>query len=83
MFTSRTLKRQMESLLVLYSFFRKSKHAKTKSRDQSKMLEKNVFLTLSIEKKTKALSDEKEKKKLFVQKYKFLWWLKKEILRIF
>ena len=62
------LKRQMESLLALYSFFRKNKHAKAKSRDQSKMLEKKCLFNLVNCKKKQKLSDEKEGKKTFCAK---------------
>ena len=75
------LKRQMENLLALYSFFRKSKRAKTKSRGQSKMLEKKcLFNHVNLKKNTERRKGEK---KLFVQKFKFCCRLKKEVLRIF
>ena len=78
------LKRQMESLLASYSFFRKSKHAKAKARDQSKMLEKKcLFNLVNCKKKKKTERRKGGEKKLFVQKYEFCCPLKKEILQIF
>ena len=80
MYTSCTLKRQMESLLASYSFFRKNKHAKTKLRDQSKMLEKKCLFNLVNWKKKKRKNTKqwKGEKKVFVQKYEFCCWLKRK-----
>ena len=85
MCASHTLKKQMESLLVSYSFFRKNKHAKTKSRDQSNMLEKKCLFKLVNwkKKRKKTLSDKKERKKTFCAKIWILLPAKKGNLRIF